>query len=457
VSVTSFTKTAVVKIGWTTISYALVQAIRLLNNIVLARILAPPLFGLMLIVNTIRVGIELLSDVGIGQNIVSNPKGSTPEFLDTAWTLQVARGLVLGLACFFSSNFLAESFGHPELSHVLPIAALFFIFTGFDSTGRFLAQKHLLVKRLSIFEVGIALFSFVTHVTLALITPTIWALVLGSVLTGAAALIASFFLVPGLRHRIMIDPPSVRELITFGKWIFLSSIVYFLAMNFDRLYLSLQISLTQLGIFGIARTLADMVSLFVSRCGSLLLFPMVAAMNVEGAEVRRRLQGGRRQLLLATAIALGLFVAVADLVVALLYDSRYQAAGSILPVLLLGTWFAILTTVNESILIGVRKPAGSALANVAKFLFYLGAVPLAFGAFGLSGAIVVLSAGEVAKYAVLWFFGRREHLGFGRDDLALTAVFLLSILGFRSLLATIGVTRGLGELFPEAAAMLAAV
>ena len=276
-SVTDFTRTAVAKIGWTITSYALVQLIRLLNNIVLARLLAPPLFGLMLIVNTIRVGIELLSDLGISQNIISNPHGSSPKFLDTAWTLQVLRGLFLGIVCFFSGGFLADLVGHRELARVLPVAALFFIFTGFDSTGRFLAQKNLLVKRLSIFEVGVALFSFAAHVSLALVTPTIWALILGSVLTGAATLVASFFLVPGLRHRIVIDPVSVRQLINFGKWIFLSSIVYFMAMNFDRMYLSLQISLTELGIFGIARTLSDMVTLLVARCGNMLLFPMAVS------------------------------------------------------------------------------------------------------------------------------------------------------------------------------------
>ena len=448
-------RAAIVKLGWTTVSFGIVQFLRLLTNVVLARLLAPPLFGLMLIVNTIRVGVELLSDVGINQSIVSHKEGASPDFVDTAWTLQMLRGLFLGAVCFASAKLAADFFDRPELIQILPVAALFFVFTGLASAGQALVQKQLLVKRFSVFEVSVALFSLAAHVILALITPTIWALVLGSVLTAAASLIGSYFLVPHLRHRIMIDRPSARQLIVFGKWIFLSSIVYFLAMNFDRLYFSRHISLTELGIFGIARTLADMVTLLVARCGNLLLFPMVAAMQVGGAEIRQKLQHGRRVLLLMAAIALSLFVALSDRIVDLLYDERYQAAAVMLPALLLGVWFAILSTVNESILIGIRKPAASTFANVAKFIAYLVAVPLAFQAYGLIAAVLVLSAGEAVKYVTLWVFGRREHLGFGRDDLVLTIIFLLGIFGFRELLAAGGLTGGLDQLFPWVAAMLA--
>src|SRR5207245_2219065 len=62
-------KSMVVRLGWVTFSYGTVLFLRLLNNVILARILAPPILGLMAIVNAIRTGVELLSDVGIMQNI----------------------------------------------------------------------------------------------------------------------------------------------------------------------------------------------------------------------------------------------------------------------------------------------------------------------------------------------------------------------------------------------------
>ena len=56
-------KSLVVRLGWTTLSYGCGQVLRLLNNVILARLLAPPIFGLMARVNAIRTGVELPMDV----------------------------------------------------------------------------------------------------------------------------------------------------------------------------------------------------------------------------------------------------------------------------------------------------------------------------------------------------------------------------------------------------------
>lgn len=442
-----------VNLGWTTISYGIVQAIRLVTNVVLARLLAPQLFGLMVIVNTIRTGVALLSDIGINQNIVSHPDGDKPDFLDTAWTLQVIRGVFLGAICFALSTVAAHFFEEPQLATILPVAALFFLFGGLDSTGRSLLIKRMGVRRMSLFEIGDATLVLVVHVTLALITPTVWALVLGSAIMAAAGLVYSFLLVPGLRHRFIIDRDSAHQLIHFGKWIFFSSLIWFAAMNFDRLYLSKQIPLAQLGVFGIARTLADTVSQVAARGGSQLLFPMVAAMQSNAAEVRVRLRQGRRILLLLAAGGLAFFMAVSDLVIRLLYDQRYQQAGVLLPILLIGVWFAILSTINESILLGLRKPATTAIANLAKFLTYVIGVPLAFASYGLIGAVCLFSVGEAAKYGALWILGRRQHVGFIRDDIVLTALFVLAALLFRELIHATGLVGSVADLFPWVATL----
>ena len=349
-------KSIAVRLGWMSMSYGAVQLLRLLNNVILARLLAPPIFGLMAVVNAIRTGVELLSDVGIMQNIISNPRGDDPLFYDTAWTLQAIRGLILATVCMLLAVPIARFFNYPQLAIILPVASLFFIFTGFDSTARALVQKQLQVARVSLFDIGTTLIALVAQVTVALITPTVWALVLGSVITGAATLATSFLFIPGMRHRFIVDPESARQLLRFGRWVFFSSIIYFFAMNFDRLYFAKQITLSQLGVYGIARSLSDMITLFVARGSNFVLFPSVAAAGLAPVDLRKRLLHGRRTLLLVAAVGLGGFLAVSSLIVDLLYDERYSQAGVILPVLCVGVWFGILTSTNDSILMGLARP-----------------------------------------------------------------------------------------------------
>ena len=444
----SSVRTVVSRLSWITVSHVITSALRLLNNVVLARLLAPSLLGMFLIVNLVRTGIELVTDVGIGQNIVSNKNGHDPDFYDTAWTIQVFRGLVLGAVCVASANVVAHAFGKPELAIILPFAALFSIVSGFSSVSTFLIQKNIQVARYAKFEIVLAALNIAIYCTLALITPTIWALVIGTVVSFAALSVSTYLLIPGIRHRFFIDRRYAREILVFGKWIFWSSMISFLAMNFDRLYFAKQLTLTELGIYGIARNLTETITQLAVRYGNLLLFPMVAGMQGPPPEVRGRIRHGRRLILLGAAVGLGALTAASDFIIRLLYDPRYHDAGIILPMLLVTAWLAILGTVNEYMLLGVSKPAMPTYANGAKFLSYAVATPVAFHYFGFFGAILALAVGEGIKYVSLWIQSRRHNLSFARDDLALSIVFVLSIVLAREIFFAVGLTGNLRALFP---------
>jgi len=65
---------------WTIGAYGVGQLIRVATNVILTRLLAPELFGIMLIVYSLRTGLTLISDIGIGQNIVYNKSADDPDF-----------------------------------------------------------------------------------------------------------------------------------------------------------------------------------------------------------------------------------------------------------------------------------------------------------------------------------------------------------------------------------------
>ena len=156
-----------------------------------------------------------------------------------------------------------------------------------------------------------------------------------------------------------------------------------------------------------------------------------------------------RKLLAAAALALGVFLALSPLVVRLLYDPRYAEAAVILPVLCVGVWFGILTSTNDSILMGLSRPAYPALSNAAKLATYVIGVPLAFSFYGFLAAIVVISAGELVKYVALWMLSHKEHLHFGRDDLLLTLGFGCTAVFVGELVHFAAADSGLRAVLPQ--------
>src|SRR5450759_1366130 len=123
---------------WTIVSFGGSQLIRLSTNIVLTRLLAPELFGIMIIVNTFRTGVELVSDVGIGQNIISDKNADDPDFYNTAWTLQSIRGLLLWVIACGAAAPVAHFYEAPSLRLILPVASLVLVLSGFTSINQFL-------------------------------------------------------------------------------------------------------------------------------------------------------------------------------------------------------------------------------------------------------------------------------------------------------------------------------
>ena len=116
---------------WTTISFGFIQVIRLATNIVVTQLLAPELFGLMVIANAFKNGIELISDMGIGQSIVHNKNADDPEFYNTSWTLQWIRGIVLWALAVGASAPISYFYQTPILAFIIPIASFVLVFLRF--------------------------------------------------------------------------------------------------------------------------------------------------------------------------------------------------------------------------------------------------------------------------------------------------------------------------------------
>lgn len=416
---------------WTTASFGLGQTLRLATNIALTRFLAPEIFGLMVIVNTLKYGVDLVADIGIGQNVIYNQNGDTPEFYNTAWTLQIIRGLVLFVAGVAAALPVAQIYHNPELIVVIPVVAVGFVFTGCTSMSVFLLQRRLQIAKLNVFDIVLTLITTVAQVALAYAMPTVWSLVFGQLFAFAIRMVGSFFLVPDVRHRLTISKRYTWQILGFGKWITISSIVFYLSATFDRLYLASVVPLGLIGIYGITRSISDMLTGLFLKLGNIIVFPAIAARsNMPRAELRGKLASIRLKFLFAGGLGFSIFAASIDLVIKILLDERYHAATWMLPILLVGSWFSILCSINESMLLGVGKPLYSALANGVKFGCLLIGLPIILMKYGLIGGIIVVAAAECFRYVSVLVGQIRERLSFGVQDCLITLmVFAVTILG----------------------------
>ena len=418
---------------WNTALFVVGQGLRLATSVVLARLLSPGLFGIMSIVNTLRIGIELVSDIGHGQNIVSSPNSDNPNFYNTVFTLQAIRAVLLWLALTAATPFIAAIYKIPELLWIIPVTAVGTLITGFTSPARDFLRKRLRFRELGVVEIVVSSFGSLILIVLALISPTVWSLVIGGVLGSAFATCASYFLRAGLRLRFQIRREFAPEIVHFGKWMFLSSIAFFLSSYIDRLFFAKFVPLSVFGVYGIARSMSDLISLLAGRLGANVLFPYVASTILTSREtLRRKLSPVRWHFVAVSAVGVAMLAASSDWIVRILYDRRYHEATWLLPVLVLGSWFSILASVSESALLGLGKPSYGALSNTAKMLFLLVGLPIGFSFNGLLGATVVVALADVPKILTLQIGQRRERISFALQDVVATLAMIALIVAFEA-------------------------
>ncbi len=448
-----FPRRLVDQLGWVSASHIAGQGFRLFTNVILARLLAPQLFGIMVIVNTMRTGIELLSDIGIAQNVVSDRKGAESNFYNTAWTIQILRGILLFLVALALTVPIASFYESDQLRIIFPAVSILFILTGVASPSRFILQKNQDVRTLAIWDVLHASMSFAVHVTLAWIWPTIWALVLGTIISTFLSTAFTFFMIRPFPLKMMIDRKYAWRILSFGKWIFASSIIYFIAVNFDRLYFAKTIPFALLGIYGVAKTFSEAVDSLNQRVGNLIIFPNIVKSIELGLPLRDSIISLRRYALLGVAVGLSFIIAISDLIIVLLYDDRYIAAAFMLPILMMGVWFSILATIGDAIMLGMRHPEQNMRANFVKLVWICLALPLAMLKFGFTGALLVIASGDFMRYLSLEISLRSKNLLFFRQDFFLSLLLIGLVVCWRLLLIKAGLVEGWDVWFSYGAAL----
>lgn len=426
--------------GWVAAPFAIQQVVRLATNIVLAYMLAPEIFGLMLLVNTLRTGTELLSDIGISQSVVRSPRGDERAFLDTAWTLQVLRGTLLTMIAASAAFPISLAYDRPDLTLIILAVSPIFFLTGIHSPGLFVLQRKLQLKRRAFYDVGCTLFQCASTIALAAIIPSVWALVWGLMLSGLFATAMTYVISKGDWPRFAWHREHFREIFHFGKWIFFSTIAYFAATSTDRIYFVAVLPLALVGVYSVARTFADALGQLAQRAGAFVVFPRLAAMGDERGEAAERLRSKRFRVLALAAAATALAIAGSDQFILLIYDSRYHAAAFMLPILLMGTWFGVLNAFADAMLMGCGKPARTAQGNAVKFAVLLGLLPLAIARGSVLEALLVLILAELARWVWLTPTLMRERLASFTDDIALTGLLLLLALSVKFALGWLGVT-----------------
>ena len=131
---------------WSTVGFGGSQVIRLGSNLLLTRLLAPEVFGLMALVQVALQALKMMSDIGITTSVMIGRHGDDPDYLNSAWTIQVVRGLLIWLLCCVLAYPMSVIYEAPELLLLIPAVGFTAIFQGFTSPAVLTLKRKIELK-----------------------------------------------------------------------------------------------------------------------------------------------------------------------------------------------------------------------------------------------------------------------------------------------------------------------
>lgn len=408
---------------WNAISLFFKQGLRLSSNLILTRLLSPEIFGLMALVNMIMQALTMLSDIGLRPSLIRSQR-EDDDFLLTAWTLQVVRGVVIWLIVCAVAWPASIFFNQESLSYILPISGLIALFMGFNSIAIVLAQKHLNYKRITLFEITTSVLGLLLMTTLAYEYRNVWSLVIGGVFTTALMTVFSFIFLPSIKHRFRWDPGTVRELFHFGKWVFLSTALAFFVMQFDKIALGKLATIEALGLYSIAMVWASIPKLIVDQLANRIFFPVIAELyrNNKLDEIKIL----RKEILVITSIIAIFLIVTGKNIIELMYTTDYVGAGIILVILGALAWFETIDSLNTQILLTIGRPKDKIISQLVSLLIFSILIVPAFNYLSVMG-VALLAVFTVMVRAFINNFQLLKH-GFHliNTDLLLSSVVIIA-------------------------------
>ncbi len=397
--------------SWSVGGRFLGQALRLLSNIVLARLLFPEAFGLMAIVAVFLYGLKMFSDLGVGPSIVYDSRGEDDAFLDTAWTIQIVRGAVITAGAVLIAWPVAQIYEEPQLTSLLVAAGLTGTIQGFESTAVYTQQRKLMLARVVQLELFSQLVRFVVMVGWALLSPTVWALVGGSLVGTMSKTILSHYYLPRRKHRLHWEPDAVRSVFRFGSWIFLSSIFTFAGVQGDRLLLGYYLGVALLGVYHVATRFTESLGTLQGRLMRSVFFPVFSeTFRSEPQYLVKRYYKTRLYMDLLFLPGAGLLGGAGHLIIGLLYDARYEEAGWILQALSIQVGMSIIVTPAETLLFSTGKTFYAFARSFSKAVWILIGIPLGWHLAGLPGVVWIVALSELPVLLVTWSGLIKERL-----------------------------------------------
>jgi O-antigen/teichoic acid export membrane protein len=233
-------------------------------------------------------------------------------------------------------------------------------------------------------------------------------LLVGRVAAWAWNLWMVFHIMPHVKAFRAWNPARLREILTFGGWVTVSSVVLPITSSIDRIFITTYLSISVVAYYATPMELVSKLWIIAGAVGG-TLFPEFASRFFHSRESAEALyRRGLKYLFAVLFPVILLLTAYAGEGLALWLSPEFAvAAAPVLQWLALGTLIGGLAQVPYFFLLGVGRPQIPALLHILELVLYAAALYLLTRWDGIRGAAIAFTLRVLFDFLAQFFFSAR--------------------------------------------------
>ncbi len=382
--------------GWLIALGLIDRLIGFFSILILARLLLPHDFGLvayaMVVIGILDVFFQFSFKI-----VLITDQDATRESYDTAWTLELIKGVVLTALLFLAARRIAVFFGEADVELVIKWLAILPLLKGLQNIGIVDFQKSLQFHKEFYFNLSARIAGTVLAITLAVLLRNYWALVVGS-LTRALCQVGLSYAMSSYRPRI--DLSKRDRVMGFSKWLLVQNILRGIVERLPTIIIGRFHPAAAVGFFQMANQLSHLASYDLAAPVRRAMLPGLAKVSGDATHMAEMLGASIGLIgLIGLPMTVGMAVA-APLIIAALLGENWVAIAPIIQVLAITATTYILYCNSNVVLLAMNKPHVTAYISALEAMILVPLMLWLVPVHGAIGAAWALSLATVLKTAV---------------------------------------------------------
>lgn len=344
----SLRKQAANGVMWSAIERFSVQGIQYLVGIIIARILLPEDYGLIVMLNIFMAISQTFIDGGFGNALIQKKDRTEIDF-STVFYFNIVISIILYIALYFASPYIAAFYEEPQLDTITKVVGITLIINSLGIVQQTKLTIELDFKRQAFLSLIAAIVSGVLGIVMAYQGYGVWALVWYSLLNNILKN-SLLWVFAKWRPLLVFSVESFRGLFSFGSKLLLSALLHTIYTNLYSLVIGKKFAATELGFFNRASTLAQFPSTNFTNVIVRAVYPMQCKMQDDTEQLNRLfIVYLRMACYVVFPIMVGL-CAVAEPLVELLLTAKWLPAVPFFQILCIAYMWDPVMKINHNML-----------------------------------------------------------------------------------------------------------